>query len=329
MSETASRPLILTRIHRVRDRAFLFQVESSADREDYRKYEDLRNAIWDFPEDSLPGTRNMLCENFLHEGSCLYLAVYADDDGRLAASPRSCVGFAYGFVGLKDKRLGFRSLDNLWFYSQYTGVLESYRSYGLGVLLKEFQRDVLLGSFGVSTVVCTYDPLTAVNANRNVHNFGMEVLEYRPDVYGDFGGRLNRRDVPSDRFFMSWDLGKRAVRKGPSGERFRRPAARPLGVERREVRGRSGPVTLEVARESDPGARESEILVPIPGDFYSMLRETDVEDPEVRRIPLDWRLKTRDLFLTLFSEGYRVADFLRSAGGSHYLLRKQAKRPAQ
>ncbi len=323
MSEQSRIPLILTRIHRVRERDFLFQVEASADREDYRKYEDLRNAIWDFPEDSLPGTRNMLCENFLHEGSCLYLAVYAaDDSGRLAAEARSCVGFSYGFVGLKDKGLGFRSLDNLWFYAQYTGVLESFRSYGLGVLLKEFQRDVLLASFGISTVVCTYDPLTGVNANRNVHHFGMDVLEYRPDVYGDFGGRLNRNDIPSDRFFMSWDLKRRADRPVLDAGHLRALAGRLLRVERREIAGRSGLLKIDVVQPGDPSARGPEVLVPVPSDFYRMLRETDVEDPEIRRIPLDWRLETRNVLQSLLSEGHRVEDFVRlDESGFYYLIK--------
>ena len=53
--------------------------------------------------------------------------------------------------------------------------------------------------------------------------------------------------------------------------------------------------------------------------------QTDVEDENVRRIPLDWRLRTRDTFLTLFREGYRVTDFGRAATGSpsnYYVLQK-------
>jgi predicted GNAT superfamily acetyltransferase len=47
-----------------------------------------------------------------------------------------------------------------------------------------------------------------------------------------------------------------------------------------------------------------------------MLRETDVEDGAVRRIPLEWRLQTRQVFQTLFKKGYRVVDFLGVAGES-------------
>ena len=50
-------------------------------------------------------------------------------------------------------------------------------------------------------------------------------------------------------------------------------------------------------------------LLEIPFDFYAMLKETAVDDPEVRRIPLDWRLITRRVFLSLFESGWRVVDF--------------------
>jgi len=312
-----------SRIRLVRGRRFLFQVETSDRAEDYRKYEDLRRAIWGCPDDSLPGTRNMLCENFLQDGSSLFLAVYAADDrGRLVADAGRCVGFSYGFAGLKDKSLAFTSLDNLWFYSQYTGVRADYRSYGLGVLIKEYQRDILLEVLGLATVVCTFDPLTGVNARRNIHHFGMEVVDYRPAVYGEFGGLLNRRDVPSDRFFVSWDLRKKPGRPALRGEAEPAGALRPFPLEWRDVRGRSGRLKLEVLGQADLSARGDTLLIPIPEDFYTMLGETDVDDSEVRRIPLDWRLKTREAFQVLLRAGYTVSDFRRLESGNFYILTK-------
>lgn len=320
-------PKDLSRIHVIRDRSFLFRVEDSADAADYRKYESLRNEIWGFPEDSLPGTRNMLCENFLHEGSSLFLAIYAaDDKDKLQADPKSCVGFSYGFVGLKDKSLGFGAPDNLWFFSQYTAVIKDYRSYGLGVLIKEFQRDVLLDVLGISTVVCTYDPLAGVNARRNIHQLGMDVLEYRPAVYGDFGGFLNRRDIPSDRFFMSWDLRKKAEPAELSLETLRPLRDKLFKVEVEDVRGRSDRVKLEVIRKTRLTARGELLLVPIPEDFYLMLYETDVENQSVRRIPLDWRLATRKAFQSLLAARYRIIDFLRVDKGNYYVLASPAFR---
>ena len=297
-------------------RTFLLRVETSHEAADYEKYEEVRNAIWGFPDDHLAGSRNMMCENFLAEGSSLFIGAFdlgGGGAGRL-------VGFSYGFAGLVDKELGFREPRNVRFYSQFAGVLPEFRSFGLGVLIKEFQRDVILGRFGLDTVICTYDPLTGVNAHRNVHHFGMDVLEYRVATYGEYGGLLNRIDVPSDRFLMSWDLRKPPAAGPPATPG---PCGLVLDVETRRVAGRTGTLALETVRGSTPDLDGDRLLVRVPRDFYVMLRETDVEDPETRRIPLDWRLHTRRAFLGLLGRGFRVAGFLKDAGtppASYYLL---------
>jgi predicted GNAT superfamily acetyltransferase len=291
---------------------FLLRVEASHEAADYQKYEDLRNEIWGFPDDHLAGTRNMMCENFLAEGSSLFIGAFAESAGGAFPSDAAhLAGFCYGFVGILDKEIGFRDRGNLRFYSQFAGVRGEYQCYGLGVLIKEFQRDVILRRFGLDTVICTFDPLTGVNARRNVHHFGMEVLEYRVATYGEYGGLLNRTDVASDRFLMSWDLRKAPGQNGPVSVAS---IGRVLSVESRRVAGRTGALSLEIVRQADPGLDGDRLLVQIPVDFYHMLDETDVADPDVRRIPVDWRLETRRVFLALLGRGYRVVDFLRVPG---------------
>ena len=63
-------------------RTFRLRVETSPDAADYAKYDRLRDEVWGFPEDHMAGTRNLMCENFLHDGSALFLAAYdAGPDG--------------------------------------------------------------------------------------------------------------------------------------------------------------------------------------------------------------------------------------------------------
>jgi len=289
---------------------FLLKIEDSDNPEDYRRYENLREEIWAFPEDHLAGTRNLLCENFLHEGSSLFIAAYREDPQRGWIEAEShLVGFAYGFVGVKDKHLAFKETTNLWFYAQFLGVKDDWQGYGLGIAIKEFQRDIVRDWFGLNLIVCTYDPLTAVNAYRNVHYFGMRVLEYRVAPYGEYGGRLNRLDVPSDRFFMGWDIA-RPRPKIDIKEEFLTRERVVNQVEIMEIEGKSGPVRLEIIKEINPSPAFSPVLVRIPVDFYRMLRETDVSLPEIRQIPVDWRLKTRELFLALLNQGYHPVDFI-------------------
>ena len=308
---TRSRPG--QKIMTLKERRFLFRVEDSDAPADYLKYEELRNAVWRYPQDSLPGGRNMMCENFLHDGSSLFIGVFAEDErGVLAVSGERLAGFSYGFVGLKDRGLGFNARDNLQFYSQYNAVREDFRGFNLGILMKEFQREQVRDVFGLDIITCTYDPLTAVNAYRNIHHFGMDVLAYRTDTYGEFGGLLNRLDVPRDRLFISWDLKKEGRRPEFDLPKWLRPELCVIATERVKVSGKNGPLEFGAIREVRPALDENPLLVEIPADFYLMLQETDVEDENVRRMPLDWRIKTRQVFQTLLGKGYKVSDFCRT-----------------
>ncbi len=268
-----------------------------------------------------------MCENVFHEGGSLFIGAFAEAEaGRFEIDGPHLVGFCYGFVGVRDKSIGFRDAGNLRFYAQYAGVRTAYQSYGLGILLKEYQREIVLDLLGVSTIICTYDPLTGVNANRNVHHFGMDVLEYRVATYGEYGGLLNRPDVPTDRFLMSWNLTRTGGRTAYDLEAALAAPATIRAVSRR-VPGLSGEIALEVVEGTDPGAAGEVLLVRIPLDFYRMLQETEVADPDVSRIPVDWRMATREVFLALFARGYRVVDFLKATAGvpaNHYVLARIA-----
>jgi predicted GNAT superfamily acetyltransferase len=311
----------------VRDKRFLLRVETSHEPEDYRMYEALRNEIWDFADDHLAGTRNMMCENFFHEGGSLFIGAFVEaPGGGFEVDGAHLAGFCYGFVGVRDKEAGFRDPSNLRFYSQYAGVRKVYQSYGLGIQLKEFQREMVLDVLGVSIVICTYDPLTGVNAHRNIHHFGMDVLEYRVATYGEYGGLLNRLDVPTDRFLMSWDLEPKAGRPGYDFEAAL-AAPQPIIVGHRKVEGKSSKLELEVVERTDLNVPGDLLLVRIPLDFYKILQETDVADRNVRRIALDWRLASREVFRDLFARGFRVIDFRKAAGqgsGNYYVLARPA-----
>lgn len=301
----------LEKIIERKGKKFLLRVEDSEDQEDYLKYEELRNKIWDWPGDHFASTRNMMCKNFFHDGSSIYIGVFRETEGRsfLERDRDHLIGFAYGFVGVKDPRRGFRDLDNIQFYSQYTAVQHGFGGFGLSIAIKEFQKEMLLDLMGIRTITCTYDPLTGVNAYRNIHYFGMEVVKYTVDIYGEFGGRLNRVDVPSDRFTMSWDLTKGVERPAYDLDSLLRRERLVTQVEHATIPGKSGPVELEILRDVDLGIEDDFLLVEIPFDFYRLLEETDVEDDSVRTIPLNWRTKSREVFPNLLDRAYKVIDF--------------------
>lgn len=297
-------------IRLAKGKKFLFKVETSRNQDDYRKYEELRYKIWEDPDDNLAGTRNMICENYFNDGNFLFIGAYVEDEhGRFNLDTEHMAGFSYGFVGVENKEIGFRALDNLLFYSQYTGVRKDFFNYGLGILIKDFQKKILLEVFGIYTVTCTYDPLTGVNAYRNIHRFGMEVIKYREAYYDGFSNKLNRADVPCDRLCLSWDLKREVQKPLYTLERLVDKGHLAISSDIWEVKGRSGPVKLEVVSRINLELNKEFLLVEIPVDFYNMLIETDVVDDKVRRIPLDWRMESRRVFQTFMGRGYKVIDF--------------------
>ncbi len=299
----------LERIHEIKGKRYLFRVETSDNHHDYDKYEALRNTVWGEPNDNLSGSRNMMCENFLHEGSSLFIGVFVQEKGSFTLDSEHLVGFSYGFVGIKDKEVAYREPDNLQFYSQYTCVRTDFEHQGLGVLIKEFQRDIMLEKFGVFTITCTYDPLTGINAYRNIHHFGMDVVGYKEAYYGDFGGLLNRLDVPCDRFFVSWDLKKGIHRPDYELSSLVESGFLAVRAEPETVGGRSGRLELEKIKEINLELEHEFLLIEIPVDYYSMLKETDIAEDQIRNIPIEWRIKTREAFQALFQRNYRIIDF--------------------
>jgi predicted GNAT superfamily acetyltransferase len=212
---------------------------------------------------------------------------------------------------VRDKDVAFRDPDNLVFYSQYAAVRPDLQSGGLGVRLKEFQGEQVKDRLGVRVITCTFDPLAGINAYRNVHILGMEVLAYKDAYYEGFSGRLNRLDIPSDRFLVSWDLDDPRDRDRDEIDLrgLLQSGAALVHTETECIPGKSGDLDLRVAAglRLDPG--KDPALIEIPYDFYTMLRETDVPDERIRRIPLTWRTLTRRAFHESFAAGYRIADF--------------------
>lgn len=314
-------------VHVINGKRYLFAVEVSQEKDDYRKYEELRQEIWKEPIDHMGGERNLLCENYFDMGSSLFTGVFVEDEkGGFRKDSHHLVGFSYGFVGVRDKELGFRSLENFIFYSQYLGVKKKYQDLGLGRRIKEFQRRIVRDVFGVWTIACTFDPLVGVNASRNIHRFGMDIIGYEESFYKDFGGELNRTDIPSDRLCASWDLSRDIERPEYGLDDLVASGHSVILSEISELQGRNGPVCLEVVTSLRFDWDREFVLVEIPYDFYAMLRETDVSDKNVRKIPLEWRMATRKAFQELFERRYNVIDFRTYRDGDrkrdYYILKR-------
>jgi len=136
-----------------------------------------------------------------------------------------------------------------------------------------------------------------------------DVVNYLENCYTDFTGKLNRLDVPLDRFFVSWDLKKEPKKPQYNIEDLLDSGMSVIQTEVQEISGKNGPIQLDIITGVDLSLGNKLLLVEIPFDFYTMLRETDVPDSWIREIPVVWRFKTREVFHALFSRGYTIIDF--------------------
>lgn len=94
-------------------------------------------------------------------------------------------------------------------HSHITGVLDGYRSQGLGRLLKQHQRTWAFAR-DVGNITWTFDPLVARNAHFNLRVLGARATEYLVDHYGAMDDGVNRGDE-SDRLMVTWALAAPAV----------------------------------------------------------------------------------------------------------------------
>ena len=120
------------------------------------------------------------------------------------------VGFVYSLPGIKHGR------PTQW--SHMLGVLDDYRSAGVGHQLKVLQREQTL-AMGLDSIEWTYDPMQALNAHLNFAKLGVSRAGIR-------GQRLRRivesRCTKATRRIASWPSGTSRPPESSNGSVDRR-----------------------------------------------------------------------------------------------------------
>jgi predicted GNAT superfamily acetyltransferase len=259
--------------------------------EDFGRVVELERVIWGPGYDDVVPVPILVVT--VHRGGIL-IGAFAGD---------RMIGFVYSMPGLKG------GAPTQW--SHMTGVIDEFRSEGVGFELKRLQRERAL-SMGLRLIEWTFDPLQAMNAHFNFAKLGIETGVYEVDVYGASTSPLHQGN-PTDRFVAEWWIrGDRVERRLTGGA----PLASALAME---------PVNRPVRTGDwlEPGATdltlpESRLTVTIPIGFTAMLAAA----PE---LALQWRMATREIFTTYFSRGYRAVEFFLdrpNARGAYLLTRR-------
>jgi predicted GNAT superfamily acetyltransferase len=221
------------------------------------------------------------------------------------------VGFVYSLPGIKHGQ------PTQW--SHMLGVLDGYRSAGVGRELKLLQRERTL-TMGLDLIEWTYDPMQALNAHLNFTKLGVIVEEYEVNVYGTSSSPLHRGN-PTDRFVAEWWVRKPHVERRLAADggnpgltmRTSEVAEAPAINQIAEHGGWPEPAGVDLSRD------DRRLLVRIPTRFTELL--TTAPD-----LALAWRMSTREMFTTYFARGYRAVDFFldRERSRGAYLLTRPA-----
>jgi predicted GNAT superfamily acetyltransferase len=222
----------------------------------------------------------------------------------------SLVGFVFSIPGLKNGRV--------MQWSHMLGVDEKYRRTGLGHKLKVSQRERALAQ-GLDLIEWTFDPMQAPNAHLNFARLGVVADEYLENIYGESGSVLHR-GAPTDRFVVSWKIRTphvvRRIQRDPKltvrdAALDDVPLVNPTRIQS-DWRAFDGPPLLDCT--------DRRLFVEIPTTFGDMLQHA----PDRAR---EWRTRTREIFMTYFTRGYRCIDFLldKEKGFGRYLLERTGK----
>lgn len=213
-------------------------------------------------------------------------------------------GFVYSIPGIKN--------DRLTQWSHMLGVVPELRGQGLGTTLKLAQYRSALG-MKVALIEWTYDPLQAANAHLNLSKLGAITTEYEVNIYGESSSPLHR-GTPTDRFIAEWHINEPHV--------SRRLDALHSGVVRMRDQSVASAPVINPSIAGSPWIRPGvvtydfsapRVLVEIPTGFSAML----TREPS---LALEWRIATREIFLSYFRRGYRVVDFFLAKDRGQYLV---------
>lgn len=224
-----------------------------------------------------------------------------DNGGLLAGAfdGNEMVGFVLGILGLtgSDEK---PVAERLKLYSMEAGVLPAYQSRGVGYRLKLAQRDFALG-LGLDLITWTYDPLESRNGRFNIGKLGAVCNIYRRNFHGELSG-INA-GLATDRFEVAWPIASQRVEKRLDKER------RPLTLNENLNEGAIllnpasfTPDGLPIPSSDTLDPTGDALLVEIPADIQAV-KQQDFE------LAQSWRQHTRQLFESLFQNGYIVADF--------------------
>jgi predicted GNAT superfamily acetyltransferase len=260
---------------------------------DYHACQDVQRRAWGITEEQYVVPIATMVGAQLHGG--LVLGAF-DAEGQ-------AVGLSFAFLGRMDGRLCL--------YSQLTGVAPGQQGGGIGLRLKQAQREFARAA-GLELIAWAFDPLQAGNAHFNLGRLGARSHTYIENMYGLRTDSLNA-GVPTDRLIAVWSTAE---------EPRSRSTLHPDELEQlpRVVEGVALPGGgLEVIALVEFADGHTSILLEVPDDIGRLRAESPT-------LAEAWRRSIADTFTTLFAAGFEAVDFVRSPSAAgprgYYVLHR-------
>lgn len=212
------------------------------------------------------------------------------------------IGFSYSFPGLTNR--------NVYLCSHMLGIHPDYRKQGIGLLLKQTQKEEAL-KMGYTLLTWTYDPLESVNAFLNLSKLKAVTNIYIENCYGEMNDGLND-GLPTDRLKVHWHIGHPYIDEPTTWENEKAPVIVDWKTDDH------GFARLADFTANDIYTTEETFLLPVPTNFQQM-KQVNLQ------LAIDWRYKTREIFQLAFQNGFVATQVIKNDHGPvhYYVLTKK------
>lgn len=263
----------------------MIEIREMTKLEDFQACVEIQREVWGFddPFDAVPLPLLIVSER--NDG--IVLGAYDKD---------RMIGFVYSLPGIHEGQ------KVQW--SHMLAVLDPYRNSDIGFRLKKEQYEIAQQK-GYDVVEWTYDPLESRNAYFNLVKLGCIAKEYELNIYGETSSPLHA-GMPTDRFVAHWQIPP-LQKTHPKIELPQPPAL----ITRTRVENHQ-----RFIEEVELQADGEFLYVEIPENIQALKNQS-------RDGALQWRLKTRDIFVHYFGAGYVAYSFLhrKDLARSFYVLK--------
>jgi predicted GNAT superfamily acetyltransferase len=202
---------------------------------------------------------------------------------------KKLIGFSYGFAGF-NKVKGYLC-------SHMLGIHPEHQDKGIGAKLKQKQKEVA-SEMGYDLVTWTFDPLESRNAYLNLSKLNAICSIYVENCYGEMEDSLNQ-GLPSDRLKVEWWINSPHVI-----EAFKTDMEQAQSPFKWEITDDGFPALVGAEQEIQGIQNRNPILVPVPANIQAIKSNNP-------QLALNWRMKTREIFQSLFKQGYAAVSILK------------------